>query len=99
MFFREPSQNIMEYAYGILFGGSFISALGALSTYNVENKKPTMKSLMRDFIIGSVLFLLIMQLFPESSSSIISYMSSVIPSAMPLSMTDDLDIQVGIPKF
>jgi hypothetical protein len=91
----------MEYTYGILIGGSLISALGALSTYNVENKKPTMKSLSRDFIIGSVIFLLIMQLLPESSLSIIKYVSSMIPSGLPSlpSSVDELDIQVGLPKF
>ena len=91
----------MEYMYGVLIGGSLISALGALSTYNVENKKPTMKSVSRDFIIGSVLFLLIMQLLPESSLAIITYITSFIPSGMPslTSPVDDLDIQVGLPRF
>lgn len=91
----------MEYLYGILIGGSVITTLGALSTYNVENKKPTMKSLTRDFIIGSILFLLIMQLLPESSSSVISYISSSIPTSLPSlsNPIDDMEIQVGIPKF
>ena len=87
--------------YGIIIGGTLISALGALSTYNVENKKPTMKSITRDFIIGSVLFLLIMQILPESSLSMIQYVTSFIPSSLPTLSTsvDDMDIQVGIPKF
>ena len=90
----------MEYTYGIIIGGSVISALGALSTYNLENKKPTMKSLSRDFIIGSVIFLLIMQLLPESSLYIINYIKSVIiPLPLPSSVVEDLDIQVGLPKF
>jgi hypothetical protein len=87
--------------YGILIGGSLISALGAISTFNIENKKPTMKSLSRDFIIGSVIFLLIMQLLPESSLSVINYVISLIPSGLPtlVSPVDDMDIQVGLPKF
>jgi hypothetical protein len=91
----------METMYGIIIGGTLISALGALSTYNVENKKPTMKSITRDFIIGSVLFLLIMQILPESSLSMIQYVTSFIPSSLPTLSTsvDDMDIQVGIPKF
>lgn len=88
----------MEYMYGIFIGGSLISALGAISTYNLENKKPTTKSISRDFIIGSVLFLLIMQLLPESSSSIINYIVSFI-SFGSSSPADDLDIQVGLPMF
>ncbi len=91
----------MDYMYGILIGGSLISALGAISTFNIENKKPTMKSLSRDFIIGSVIFLLIMQLLPESSLSVINYVISLIPSGLPtlVSPVDDMDIQVGLPKF
>lgn len=91
----------MEYMYGILIGGSFISALGALSTYNFESKTPTIKSISRDFIIGSVIFMLIMQLLPESSLSMINYVSSLIPLGLPsfVSASDDLDIQVGLPKF
>jgi RsiW-degrading membrane proteinase PrsW (M82 family) len=91
----------METMYGILIGGSLISALGALSTYNVENKKPTIKSISRDFIIGSVLFLLIMQLLPESSSYMIQSITSFVSSGLPTLSTsvDDMDIQVGIPQF
>ena len=91
----------METMYGILIGGSLISALGALSAYNIENKKPTIKSISRDFIIGSVLFLLIMQLLPESSSYMIQYITSLITSGLPTISTsvDDMDIQVGIPTF
>jgi hypothetical protein len=88
----------MEYVYGIFIGGSLISALGAISTYNLENKKPTTKSISRDFIIGSILFLLIMQLLPESSLSIINYIVSFIPFGL-TSPAEDLDIQVGLPMF
>jgi RsiW-degrading membrane proteinase PrsW (M82 family) len=87
-----------QYAFGLLFGGVIISLLGALSTYTVEKKKPTMKSVIRDFIIGSVLFLLIMQLLPESSESLISYILSFV--ALPVvSSYDDMEIQVGVPQF
>jgi hypothetical protein len=61
-----------------------------------------MKSVMRDFIIGSVLFLLIMQLLPESSDSLLSYITSIsFLSAIPdmSSAVEDLDIQVGLPEF
>ena len=43
-----------EYILGVLFGGSLITGLGAVSTYTVENKQPTIKTISRDFIIGSV---------------------------------------------
>jgi hypothetical protein len=91
----------MEYVYGILIGGTLISALGAISSYNIENKEPSIKSISRDFIIGSILFLLIMQLLPESSLSIISYLTAMLPTNLVSisSPVDDMDIQVGIPQF
>jgi RsiW-degrading membrane proteinase PrsW (M82 family) len=92
-----------QLVVGILFGGALISSLGAISSYSVEKKQPTMKSVMRDFIIGSVLFLLIMQLLPDSSASLLSYISSFsFLSAMPSMSSsggEDLDIQVGLPQF
>jgi hypothetical protein len=86
---------------GVLFGGGLISGLGALSTYTIEKKEPTIKSLSRDFIIGSVLFVLIMQLLPESSSSLLGYLTSFLTFTTMTSTPaiDDIEIQVGIPKF
>ena len=89
----------MEYLYGILIGGTLISGLGAISSYNIENKIPSVKSVSRDFIIGSILFLLIMQLLPESSSSIIGYLTSMVSLGSITSPVDDMDIQIGIPQF
>jgi len=88
---------MFELVTGILFGGILISGLGALSTYTLEEKNPTIKTLSRDFIIGSILFLLIMQLLPESSAAIIAFIMSYIPS---VGITnDDIDIEIGMPKF
>jgi hypothetical protein len=90
---------------GGLFGGVLVSALGAISTYSVEKKKPTTKSLMRDFIIGSILFLLIMQLLPESSESVINYLQSFLNKDMLQAVSEggggggDLEIEVGVRKF
>jgi hypothetical protein len=90
-----------EYLIGVLFGGGLITGLGAISSYTVEKKEPTIKSLSRDFIIGSVLFVLIMQLLPESSSSLLTYFTGLLTfsSFSSASQNDDIEIQVGIPKF
>ena len=88
-----------DYLIGILFGGSLITSLGAVSTYSVEKKSPSIKSVSRDFIIGSLLFVMIMQLLPESSLSIIKYITSFIPSQLALPKSDELELNVGIPKF
>jgi len=88
-----------QYVIGILFGGILISTLGAISTYNLENKKPTTKSLIRDFLIGSILFVLVMQLLPESSTSLINMLTSFVPTSVISTSVDDIEIQVGVPKF
>lgn len=88
-----------QYIIGILFGGILISTLGAISTYNLENKKPTTKSLTRDFLIGSILFVLVMQLLPESSTMLINTLTSFIPTSVIPTSIDDIEIQVGVPKF
>ena len=95
-----------QYLLGVLFGGSLITSLGAISTYTLEHKKPTIKSVSRDFIIGSVLFVLIMQLLPDSSSALLTYLSSLtslipfnfIPSSS-MPAIEELEIQVGMPQF
>ena len=89
-----------DYLIGILFGGSLITSLGAVSTYTVEKKTPSVKSVARDFIIGSVLFVIIMQLLPESSLSVIKYISALIPVGIAsIPKSDELELNVGIPKF
>ena len=92
-----------QYILGVFFGGTLISSLGAVSSYTVEQKVPTIKSLMRDFIIGSILFVLIMQLLPESSSALLKYLTSLIPfslfSSSSLIDYEELELQVGMPNF
>jgi len=64
---------------GMILGGVVISALGAASSQFVENKNPTMKTISRDFIIGGVMVLMIMQLLPESSTTIIEFLLTLVP--------------------
>ena len=97
-----------SYAIGIVFGGTLISAFGALSTYTLEKKDPTIKTVARDFIIGSIMFLFIMYLLPESSNYVITYLLALSPTSLPSlgstfgassELLDELEIQVGVPKF
>ena len=98
---------------GMILGGVVISALGAASTQFIEEKPPTVKSLSRDFIIGSVMMAMIIQLLPESSTSIIQTVLSLVPLSL-LSLgsakegvidvsteklSDDLEVKVGVPRF
>lgn len=90
---------------GVVLGGSLIAALGSISTYTFEKKEPTIKSVSRDFIIGGVLFMFIMYLLPESSMSLINMITSLSIFSLPSFTTaasasqDELEINVGVPKF
>jgi len=90
---------------GVLLGGSLIASLGSLSTYSLENKNPTIKSVLRDFIIGAVLFMFIMYLLPESTENLLNMIMSLLTVTLisqtgsGSSETDELEVQVGVPKF
>jgi hypothetical protein len=86
---------------GMLFGGSVISALGASSTYFMEKQKPKLKTILRDFIIGAVLVMMLLQVMPETTTSVFQGVSNVISSLPEVSSSSlsDLEIQTGVPKF
>jgi len=95
-------------AAGIAIGGVTIAGVGAASTFYMENKKPTIKSIMRDFIIGSVLVLMLIQLLPDSIQQIASFLPSLSSVAtmvggaaetVAATASNDMEIQVGVPGF
>jgi hypothetical protein len=96
----------MSQLLSIALGGTTIAALGSIAEYMKEKQMPRAKGIMRDFIIGAVLTLLLFQLLPDSmnelsnffpSLSSLSSLSSVIPSFASVGI--DPELQVGIPKF
>jgi hypothetical protein len=54
-----------------------MSAVSGAGTFFLESKAPTSKTLARDFILGAVLLLLIMQLLPESTQKLIGYVTAL----------------------
>lgn len=94
---------------GMILGGIVISALGAASSQFVENKNPTIKTISRDFIIGGVMVLMIMQLLPESSTSIIDFLLTLVPLTLftaskpeveeVVKIVEEVEVKVGVPKF
>jgi RsiW-degrading membrane proteinase PrsW (M82 family) len=89
---------------GMGIGGAVIASLGVGTSYANEQKIPSVKSIVRDFIIGAVLVLLMLQLLPDSVSSLSSLLPSLSTVTHALSgggeaAAPDMDIQVGIPKF
>ena len=89
---------------GMVLGGIVIAMLGAVSTIYLEEKNPSVKSVVRDFIIGAIMLLCILQLLPESSTSLIQAVMASIPFSLPLSalqpvVQDDMEVKVGVPNF
>lgn len=98
---------------GIVLGGVLISAIGAASSQFIEEKQPTVKSLSRDFIIGAVMVAMIMQLLPESSSSVVQFVLSMAPLSLfatgnkvvetiadvVVAPVEQEEVRVGVPKF
>ena len=92
---------------GMMLGGVVISSLGASTMYFLEESKPSVKTIARDFIIGALMMLMILQLLPESSE----YMLGIVMSLVPLSIfakgephaaataEPEMEVKVGVPKF
>lgn len=70
-----------------LFGGIALTAMSAGTTYYVEKTAPKAKVLARDFILGAILVLCIMQVLPESVSNGIAMLMTAstvfVPAVIP----------------
>ena len=88
---------------GMIMGGVVISSLGAGSTYFLEEKNPNIKSVGRDFIIGAIMVMMILQLLPESSTFLIDYILSLVPLFLIKTVQTggeaDMEVKVGVPRF
>lgn len=98
------------YATGMFIGGLVISFLGSVGEYMREKSLPKPKAVARDFIIGAVLVVFLMQILPESMTSLLSYvptldnLTSKLPSLSSLtlpsgSIGDGPELQVGPVRF
>lgn len=90
----------------MVLGGVVISSLGAGTMYFLEEVQPSVKTVARDFIIGALMMMMILQLLPESSE----YMLGIIMSLAPLSIfakgvqaggaaETEMEVKVGVPNF
>lgn len=70
------------YVYGMLLGGVVVSALGGAAEYWKEKELPGYKSVVRDFLVGAIMVLFLLQIVPESMSSLLSFLPAMpeIPS-------------------
>jgi hypothetical protein len=92
---------------GIVAGGVLISTLGGIAEYMREKEMPGYKSLVRDFLIGAVLVVFLLQIMPDSMSNVFAYLPSmkglvdVVPSVSTMSGGGDAgpDLQIGPARF
>ena len=89
--------------FGIFVGGTLISALGGVAEYMREKEVPSYKSLVRDFLIGAVLVVFLLQIMPDSMASIFAFLPSMksIVEVVPSGSGGDSgpDIQLGPARF
>ena len=84
--------------YGMLLGGTVVSALGGAAEYMKEKEMPSYKSFIRDFLVGAILVLFLLQIIPDSMTSLVD----ALPIASLSSFTGgsiDPDLQVGPARF
>lgn len=93
-------------ALGIVAGGVLISALGGVAEYMREKEMPSYKGLLRDFLIGAVLVIFLLQIMPDSMASIFAYFPSMkgltdaVPSMQEITGGDaGPDLQIGPARF
>ena len=89
---------------GIVTGGLFVSALGGVAEYVREKEMPSPKGMVRDFLIGAVLVIFLLQIMPDSMTSLFAFLPSlkaiqnVVPS-VELGGDAGPDLQLGPARF
>ena len=101
-YFRMDSSQIM----GIVAGGVLVSALGGVAEYMREKEMPSPKGFVRDFLIGSILVLFLLQIMPDSMANVFAYLPSMkgiidsVPSVSTTVVGDSgPDLQIGPARF
>ena len=89
---------------GVVIGGLVVSALGGIAEYMREKEMPSYKGLARDFLIGAVLVIFLLQIMPESMTTILAYLPNLqgLKEAVPsVSISGDSgpDLQIGPARF
>ena len=106
--------NSSLYWIGGIGSGIFITTLSATAMWFLENKKPTAKTVGRDFILGGILFFILLQLVPESMMSLLTGAIALVPMSAASApevienvietltstvASDDVEVRVGVPRF
>ena len=94
-----------SHVMGITLGGLLVSALGAGAEYMREKELPSYKGIVRDFLIGAVLVIFLLQIMPDSMANLIQFLPSMksltasVPSVKDLTGDSGPDLQIGPARF
>lgn len=103
--------NSSLYFLGAGLGGTIFASTSASGMWLLENKKPNAKTLGRDFVLGAIIFFLLLQLVPESTMALLtgaiallpvmtkSYTENTIVQASSVAGADEVEVRVGVPRF
>jgi hypothetical protein len=87
------------YIYGMLLGGTVVSALGGVAEYMKEKQMPSYKSLVRDFLVGAILVLFLLQIVPDSMTNLVDALPAMPQLGSMVSSIAEPDLQVGPARF
>jgi hypothetical protein len=84
---------------GMAVGGVLVSLLGGIAEYMKEKEFPQVKGLVRDFFIGAVMVLFVLQIVPDSMTNLLGFLPPL--PAFPSISTSSIepDLQVGPARF
>jgi len=95
------------YWVGGTIGGVTLASVSAIVMWLAEKKVPNGKTLGRDLLLGIILFFILLQLLPESTTMLITTIMSLaafsntqiteVSTAVP--SLEEMEVRVGVPKF
>ena len=102
---RMSEINSSVYLLGAGLGGAALATTSAVGMWFLEKKKPTGKTVGRDFILGAILVVLLLQVVPESTTTLLSGLLAFVPMSSSAIMdvtvpaVDEVEVRVGVPRF
>jgi hypothetical protein len=98
--------NSSVYLLGAGLGGVALASTSAIGMWFLEKKKPTGKTVGRDFILGAILVILLLQIVPESTMALLSGLLVFVPTLnsspimdVTVAAVDEVEVRVGVPRF
>lgn len=95
----------MNQIYGVVLGGLAVCALGSIAEYVREHEMPKFKGMARDFLIGAIMVVFLLQIIPESVGNFMTFLPSMSSLSDTLKQVGgsttgmDPDLQIGPARF